>query len=139
MSPTITPMIRLERVTRARASALGAYPSSCAASSTRVRVASDTGCADPLRTREHVAIETPAYRLMSLRDATAVTLGGRARDRPGDRGRRTGGPGRRRGCGRPPGFGGPGGERRAPPGRRPFFPPGPVGPPPPLPPAPPAP
>src|SRR3954470_24187621 len=94
MSPTITPMIRLERVTRARASALGAYPTSCAASSTRVRVDSETGCADPLRTREHVAIETPACRLMSLRDATAVTLRRWPCDRPGDRGRGTGGPGR---------------------------------------------
>src|SRR3954466_16289418 len=105
MSPTITPMIRLERVAGARASALGAYPSSCAASSTRVRVASDTGCAEPLRTREHVDIETPACRLMSLREATAVTLRRWARDRPGDRGRRTGGLGRgrrrggARGCG----------------------------------------
>src|SRR4051812_49640707 len=111
MSPTITPMIRLDRVTRARASADGAYPSSCAASSTRVRVASDTGWAEPLRTREHVAIETPACRLMSLREATAVTLRRWACDRPGDRGRGTGGAGPRWGRRRRRGFRGRVGER----------------------------
>ena len=70
MSPTITPMMRELRVTSARASADGAYPSSSAALSTRLRVASETGWAEPFRTREHVAIETPACRLMSLSDAT---------------------------------------------------------------------
>src|SRR3954454_1627843 len=100
MSPTITPMIRLDRVTSARARADGAYPSSSAASSTRVRVASDTGWAEPLRTREHVAIETPACRLMSLRDATAVTLRRWARDRLAGRGWGTGGAGRGGGRGR---------------------------------------
>ena len=43
MSPTITPMIRLLRVTSARPSAPGEYPSSRAATSTRSRVAADTG------------------------------------------------------------------------------------------------
>src|SRR4051812_33576352 len=100
MSPTITPMMRLLRVTSARAIALGAYPSSCAALSTRVRVASDTGWAEPLRTREHVAIETPACRLMSLRDATVVTLRGWARDRSCGHGWGSGGAGCRCGRGR---------------------------------------
>ena len=72
MSPTITPMIRLERVTSARASAdWGRSRAPAAASSTRLRVAWETGWAEPLRTREQVAIDTPACRLMSLRDATS--------------------------------------------------------------------
>ena len=80
IEPTITPMIRLERVTSARASADGAYPSSSAACSTRARVASETGWSEPLSTREHVAIETPACRLMSLSDAMTRTLRGSADD-----------------------------------------------------------
>ena len=76
MSPTITPMIRLLRVTSARPSAPGEYPSSRAATSTRSRVAADTGCRDPLRTRDAVAIETSASRLISASDAIGNPRGG---------------------------------------------------------------
>jgi hypothetical protein len=68
MSPTITPMIPLRRVTRARARALGEYPSSSAAARTRARVPSATGWAERLSTREAVAIETPARRETSASD-----------------------------------------------------------------------
>ena len=45
---------------------------------------------EPLRTREQVAIDTPACRLMSLSDATAVTLRGAEDERSGRRRRRAG-------------------------------------------------
>jgi hypothetical protein len=69
MLPTITPMMRLLRVTSARARALGWYPSSSAAASTRWRVFSDTGWAEPLSTREAVVMDTWARRLMSASEA----------------------------------------------------------------------
>ena len=50
-------MMRLVRETRARASALGEYPSSCAAANTRSRVGEATAWVEPLRTLDAVATE----------------------------------------------------------------------------------
>ena len=74
MSFTITPMMRLVRCTSAWASALGAYPRSAAAASTRARVCSETGWVEPLRTRDAVATDVPARRLMSASDAMGASL-----------------------------------------------------------------
>src|SRR5882762_457507 len=59
MSGTVTRSFRVLNVRRLFAEALGEYPSLCTAESTRRRVPSET-ISGELRTRDTVAVETPA-------------------------------------------------------------------------------